>query len=67
MNKLAINDTVELLIKPNGFMSRHYPLTIGRHYIIKNFDGSNVCTTCDEPNLIVSYWIGSVKKICGNS
>jgi hypothetical protein len=61
--KLRIGDCVQLVSLPTGKESKSYPLTVGNTYKITDFDGSNVCTTCDEADRIVSYSRERVKKI----
>lgn len=55
-------DLVILVEKPDGYTSRHYPLTVGATYEVLDFDGSNVVTTTDVPGETARYWRGRVKK-----
>ncbi len=48
-NVLRENDRVRLLSKPTGCMSKNLPLTVGKIYIVRYLDGSNVCTSTDAP------------------
>lgn len=61
--ELLCGDSVRLVSKPNGQTTQHLPLTIGKTYKILHFDGSNVVTTTDDPELSASYWRGRVEKI----
>lgn len=60
---LAVGDSVVLLSLPDGYESRHYPLTLGATYEVQAFMGSNVVTTSDEPSLSADYWRGRVAKV----
>lgn len=42
-------DTVELLEKPTGYVSRHYNLTVGQRYEVLDIAGCCVVTTTDTP------------------
>jgi len=57
--KLGVD--VVLLTKPDGCMSRHYPLTAGKTYRVLDLNGSNVVTTTDVPGETANYWRGRVK------
>jgi hypothetical protein len=55
MIRLKPGDTVRLLSLPTGCTSKHSPLTVGNVYVFKHYDGSNVCTTSDEPDVDAHY------------
>jgi hypothetical protein len=63
---IIIGDRVILISKPTGCVSKDYPLTVGNTYEVVGFYGSNVITTCDEPNKVVDYWRRRVRKANGN-
>lgn len=56
-------DTVELTEKPTGYTSRHYNLTVGKHYEVLDLAGSCVITTTDTPGENGMYHRGRVKVI----
>lgn len=58
--KIKVGASVKLISAPNGVTSKHYPLTVGKTYEVKAFEGSNVITTTDEPGHMASFWIGRV-------
>ncbi len=58
--KIRTGASVKLISAPDGVMSKHYPLTVGKTYEVRGFEGSNVITTTDEPGHMASYWIGRV-------
>lgn len=62
ISDLRPGDQVRLVSKPTGHSSQHLPLTVGRTYDFKHFDGSNVVTSTDEPDETASYWRGRVEK-----
>ena len=61
VENLKRGDSVVLLSLPDGCTSRHLPLTVGKTYVFKYFDGSNICTTTDESGLDGHYWRGRVR------
>ncbi len=65
MNQPALQpgDRVRLLSLPTGYSSGDLPLTVGNIYIFQYYDGSNVCTTTDVPDLHGHYWKGRVEKV----
>ncbi len=56
-------DHVRLLSKPTGYTSSELPLTIGNTYIVRYLDGSNVCTSTDQPGLDGHYSRSRVEKV----
>lgn len=59
---ISPGDDVKLNEKPDGCLSKHYPLTVGRIYQCLGFMGSNIITTTDEPGESASYYRGRVSK-----
>lgn len=62
-NVLRENDRVRLLTMPTGCTSKDLPLTVGRIYIVRYLDGSNVCTSTDRPGLDGHYNRDRVEKV----
>lgn len=60
---LQPGDRVRLLWLPTGYSSSGLPLTVGHIYVFRYYDGSNVCTTTDVPNINGHYWKGRVEKV----
>lgn len=54
-------DSVRLKEKPNGYLSKHYALTVGHVYVCTGFMGSNIVTTTDLPDETASYHIDRVE------
>jgi hypothetical protein len=61
--KLERGDRVRLLSLPTGYMSGELPLTVGNIYIVHYLNGSNVCTTSDDPEIDGDFNIGRVEKV----
>lgn len=59
---LSKGDTVRLVSLPTGCTSRHYKLTLDKDYLLKDFAGSCVITTTDDPHEDGMYWRGRVEK-----
>jgi len=51
-------DQVRLLERPDGYLSQHYPLTVGGVYEVVGYMGSCLVTTTDAPNETASCWAG---------
>ena len=60
---LKPGDRVRLIEKPTGQTASSLPLTVGNVYIVRYVDGSNVCTSTDQPGLDGHYWRGGVVKV----
>ena len=56
-------DTVELLEKPDGYLSQHYNLTVGQRYEVLDIAGCCVVTTTDTPGETGMYNSGRVKVV----
>jgi len=54
-DKLYVGCVVKLLEKPCGYVTKDYKLTVDNNYIVIGFEGSNVITTTDEPDINCSY------------
>lgn len=60
---LHVGDMVTLLEKPCGYVTRYCKLTVGNRYVVKDFEGSNVITTTDEPDGKASYNRQRVERV----
>jgi hypothetical protein len=49
---------VRLTEKPDGCVSQHYPLTVGKDYLLKGFMGSCIVITTDKPDFDASIYRG---------
>jgi len=56
-------DTIQLIEKPDGYESRHYPLTVGNQYTVIGWMGSAVQITCDDPDRTVAIYHGRMKVV----
>ncbi len=63
IHNLKAGDRVRLLSKPDGQTSQTLPLTVGSIYIFYYYDGSNVCTSTDDPNQDGRYNRERVEKV----
>lgn len=60
---IKVGDDVVLREKPTGYLSKHYPLTVGNTYKCLGFMGSNIVTTTDNPGEDAAYYHGRVEAL----
>lgn len=61
--KPAIGDKVILDEKPDGSLSRTYPVTVGQPYTVLDFMGSCLVISTDVPDETASIWRGRFSRI----